>query len=109
MLSYFRWEGSGVSDLKYLLNRINNEKREFHSSNSDMYAVLVEATMTKLRIGSPNDVPIDEVLIYLENLPIRSHNQEHVVQQLELVQKISEESETLRKMRLNMTIRAIAD
>jgi hypothetical protein len=24
----------------------------------------------KLRIGSPNDIPIDEVMVYIENIPV---------------------------------------
>lgn len=30
-----------------------------------MYAVLIEALERKLKIGTNNDIPIDEVLIYL--------------------------------------------
>lgn len=30
-----------------------------------MYAILVRAMQIKLRVGGPEDIPIDEVLIYL--------------------------------------------
>ena len=35
-----------------------------------MYAVLVEALQRKMKIGTGNDIPLDEVLIYLENIPL---------------------------------------
>lgn len=73
-----------------------------------MYAVLVKAMQFKIRIGSGNDIPVDEVLIYLKNIPIGSDNKQ-VIAELELVQRISEESEVLKKMRLNMTIREIIE
>ena len=73
-----------------------------------MYAVLVKAMQFKIKIGSGNDIPVDEVLIYLKNIPIGSDNRQ-VIGELELVQRISEESELLKKMRLNMTIREIIE
>jgi hypothetical protein len=73
-----------------------------------MYAVLVKAMQFKIRIGSGNDIPVDEVLIYLKNIPIGSENKQ-VISELELVQRISEESDLLKKMRLNMTIREIIE
>ena len=74
LLNYFTSDVSEVSHLKYLLNRVNNEKKEFHSTHEGMYAVLVKAMQMKLKLGSPKDIPIDEVLIYLENIPITSNN-----------------------------------
>ena len=41
ILNYFISDLSSVSDLKYLLNRINNEKIEFHEKNQEMYEILV--------------------------------------------------------------------
>ena len=52
-------EASQISDLKYILNRINNEKTKFHIENREMYAVLVEALERKLKIGTGKDIPID--------------------------------------------------
>ena len=63
-----------MSDLKYILNRINNEKMEFHLVNQPMYEILIEAIERKLTIGSDNDIPIEEVVIYIENIPIVSQN-----------------------------------
>ena len=74
LLNYFASEHSGVSEIKYLLNRINNEKKEFHEQNGNLYGVLVRAMTLKLRIGSEQDIPIDEVLIYIENIPLSSSN-----------------------------------
>jgi hypothetical protein len=37
-----------------------------------MYTVLIESLERKLKIGTNNDIPIEEVLIYLENIPINS-------------------------------------
>lgn len=90
------------------MNRINNEKKEFHLAHEKMYEVLITAMQFKLRIGGSADIPIDEVLIYLENIPISTNNTP-VIQQLQLIQSISEESLLFRKMRLNMTIREIID
>ena len=46
--------------IKYLLNRINNEKREFHAENEEMYEVLVKGMQIKLRLGSgKRDIAID--------------------------------------------------
>lgn len=70
LFSYFKSEISEISNLKYLLNRINNEKKEFHSNHESMYYVLVKAMQIKLKMGSENDIPVDEVLIYIENIPI---------------------------------------
>lgn len=37
-----------------------------------MYEILVEAIERKLKLGSDNDIPIEEVIIYIENIPIIS-------------------------------------
>ena len=73
-----------------------------------MYEVLVEAMIIKLKIGSSNDIPIDEVLIYVENIPINNRNN-FIINNLETIQKISEESDIFKKMRLNMTLREMID
>jgi hypothetical protein len=58
LLNYFISDLSEVSDLKYILNRINNQKLEFHKENQKMYMILVEALQRKLKIGTENDIPI---------------------------------------------------
>lgn len=109
LLSYFISPLSSVSDLKYILNRINNEKMEFHTANQDMYEILVEAIERKLKLGSDNDIPIEEVLIYIENIPITSKdpkNNEPIRPLIELktVEKLSKEAELLKAARIDMTL-----
>ena len=52
LLNYFASDLSEISDLKYILNRLNNKKREFHIQNEGIYAVLVRAMQMKLKLGS---------------------------------------------------------
>jgi hypothetical protein len=59
LLNYFASDLSEISDLKYILNRLNNEKREFHIENEGIYIVLVRAMQMKLKLGSDNDIPLD--------------------------------------------------
>lgn len=61
----------------------------------------------KLVIGGPKDIPIEEILIYIENIPLSRDND--LMAELETVQKIKEESERFREMKLNMSIREIID
>ena len=56
-----------------------------------MYAILVKAMQIKLKVGSEKDIPIDEVLIYLENIPITSQSNREIINDLETIQKINEE------------------
>ena len=109
LLKYFKSDISDLSHLKYLLNRINNEKKEFHYTHESMYAILVKAMQIKLRVGGPNDIPIDEVLIYLENIPITRNTSKEIIWDLEIIQKVNDEYPTLKQMNLNMTIREIID
>ncbi len=74
LLKFFSSGLSEVSDIKYLLNRINNEKREFHADNEEMYEVLIKGMQIKLKLGSERDIPIEEVLIYLTKIPIKEGN-----------------------------------
>lgn len=72
LLNYFVSDLSEVSDLKYILNRINNKKLEFHMKNQDMYEILVEALKRKMKMGTGSDIPLAEVLIYIESIPLKS-------------------------------------
>lgn len=72
LLKYFASDISQISDLKYMLNRINNEKHVFHKENQEMYVVLIKALEKKLKIGTDNDIPIDDLLIYLEHIPLKT-------------------------------------
>ena len=102
LLKYFSSNLSEVSDIKYLLNRINNEKREFHAENEEMYEVLVKGMQIKLKLGSEKDIPMSEVLIYIENIPLTDDNP--VSKELKTLQKINEEGERFKKMKLNMSV-----
>lgn len=79
LFSYFKSDVSEISHLKYLLNRINNEKKEFHSTHESMYYVLIKAMQIKLKLGSDNDIPVDEVLIYIENIQIGNYEHEEMI------------------------------
>ena len=35
-----------------------------------MYCVLVDAMTLKMKVGTENDIPLDEILIYIENIPL---------------------------------------
>lgn len=59
----------------------------------------------KLKLGSEKDIPIDEVLIYIENIPI-SH-QTSIQSDLLLIQRINQYSERFKNIKLNMTIFAM--
>ena len=59
LLKFFSDPVSQLSDIKYLLNRINNEKLEFHAENEEMYEVLVKGMQIKLKLGTARDIPID--------------------------------------------------
>lgn len=72
-----------------------------------MYGVLVKAMQIKMKVGSDNDIPIDDVLIYLENIPITSNQSKEIINDLEMIQKISEESAVFKDMKINMTIHEI--
>ena len=95
LLKYFSSDISEVSDLKYILNRINNNKIEFHRKNQEMYEILVEALERKLKIGTEKDIPIEEVLIYIENIPLKINNEEEegrhckALKELKSVEKIN--------------------
>jgi hypothetical protein len=102
LLRYFSSGLSEVSDIKYLLNRINNEKREFHDENIEMYEVLVKGMQIKLRLGSSHDIPISEVLIYIAKIPL-AHDHA-VCHELALLKSISNYSRRFQEMRLNMSV-----
>jgi hypothetical protein len=39
-----------------------------------MYEVLMKGMQIKLKLGSQKDIPISEVLIYIENIPFGDDN-----------------------------------
>ena len=107
LLNYFASDLSEISDLKYILNRLNNEKREFHIENEGIYVVLVRAMQMKLKLGSDNDIPLDQVMIYIENIPLSKNNT--VIEDLKTVERINDESDRFKKMKLNMSLLEIIE
>ena len=103
LLNYFSSDLSEVSDLKYILNRINNEKKEFHEVNEEMYEVLINAMLIKLKIGTGNDIPIDEVLIYIESIPLAENNNS-MMDHLVFIEQIKDQADKFRAMQLNMSL-----
>lgn len=61
----------------------------------------------KLKLGSDNDIPLDEVMIYVENIPLSKNNP--VIEDLKTVERINEESERFKKMKLNMSLLQIIE
>ena len=96
-----------MSDLKYILNRLNSQKREFHQANEQLYGVLVDGTKMKITLGCERDVAIDEVMIYLESIPV-SKGSEYLTA-LKDIHKLGEEAERFKRMKLGMTLKEILE
>jgi hypothetical protein len=75
--------------------------------NEGIYVVLVRAMQMKLKLGSENDIPLDEVMIYVENIPLSKNNP--IIDDLKIVERINEESERFKKMKLNMSLLQIIE
>jgi hypothetical protein len=81
---------------------MNNQKCEFHVENEQTYEVLVKAIQSKIKIGSGDDTPIDEVLIYIENIPI--DKEKEMMRELEVIKRIGEEVDKFQAMKLDMSL-----
>lgn len=62
-----------------------------------------------MKIGTDNDIPIQEVLIYIENIPFKDDEEalgeiSGALRELELVNSVNEEIELLQKAKVNMTV-----
>lgn len=55
-----------------------------------MYEMLIRALQYKLHIGGPSDVPIEEVLLYVQNIPVSSNNQA-MLNELSSIQRVSDQ------------------
>jgi hypothetical protein len=62
---------------------------------------------TKLKLGSDNDIPLDEVMIYVENIPLTKHNP--IIEELQTIQKINEEAERFKNIKINMSFLEIME
>lgn len=107
LLNYFKKPVSQLSDIKYLLNRINNEKKEFHTGHQDMYKILVEAMTYKMMIGTDNDIPLSEIIIYIQNVPLERNNE--MFSKLTVIHEIDENMELLSNARINMSVKEIIE
>ncbi len=107
LLRYFTSDLSEISDLKCILNRLNNEKRQFHMENEGIYEVLVRGMQTKLKLGSSNDIPLEEVMIYVENIPLTKNNP--IIEQLKTIQKINEEADRFKSIKINLSFLEIME
>ena len=63
--------------------------------------MLVKGMQTKLKLGSDNDIPLDEVMIYVENIPLTKNNP--IIEELQTIQKINEEAERFKSIKINMS------
>ncbi len=109
LYNYFSSEQSTVGDLKCILNKLNNQKMQFHVLAESMYQVLITAIMKKIRIGGGrSDTPLQQILVYIENIPFPIHN-DCIMTNLQYIQEINYEYETLKKIEVNMTLQYIVD
>jgi hypothetical protein len=70
MFHFFKTQDSSWSDLKIILNKFNNEKKDFHESSYNIFEVIVRGLMEKICIGteSETEIGLGEVIAYLENI-----------------------------------------
>ena len=61
----------------------------------------------KLKLGSNNDIPLDEVMIYVENIPLTKNNP--IIEELQTIQKINEEAERFKAIQINMSFLEIME
>ena len=69
--------------------------------------MLVKGMQNKLKLGSNNDIPLDEVMIYVENIPLTKNNP--IIEELQTIQKINEEAERFKAIQINMSFLVIME
>ena len=77
-----------------------------------MYEILIEALERKLKIGTDDDIPIDQVLIYIENIPLKVNTTTEeeegrhckALKELKSVEKINSEIKALQEAKLDMSL-----
>jgi hypothetical protein len=67
---------------------------EFHESNQNLYKVLVEAVYYKLRWKNNQPIPIKDVLVYFESIPLY----EEELTKLQQIEKIERHVDLLSKL-----------
>ena len=67
-----------------------------------MYSVLVDAMTIKLMVGTDDDIPLSEILIYIENIPIEKNND--VLNKLTTISAINRNAYIMQDARVNMSI-----
>jgi hypothetical protein len=61
----------------------------------------------KLKLGGENDIPMDEVMIYIQNIPLDRSNQ--IMAELVVMEAIKDEAHRFRDMRIGMSVKEIMD
>lgn len=64
--------------------------------------MLIKGMQIKLKLGSKNDIPIEEVLIYLTKIPLKEGNV--LEQELKVLQEINKLASEFKKMELDMSV-----
>ena len=89
--------------MKFILNRINNEKTEFHKKNKGIYEVLIRSVQFKIKLGTGRDVPLDEVMIYIQNIQLDENDE--ILDELFVMDHIKMETKLFQEMKINMSIK----
>ena len=66
---------------------------------------MIQALKIKMKLGTDKDIPLEEVLIYINSIPIEKNRP--AFSQLKLVEKIKKEHEMLAEAKVNMSIEEI--
>lgn len=72
-----------------------------------MYKILVEAMTYKMMIGTDNDIPLSEIIIYIQNVPLERNNE--MFSKLTVIHEIDENMELLSNARINMSVKEIIE
>lgn len=68
-----------------------------------MYKILVEAMTYKMMIGTENDIPLSEIIIYIQNVPLEKNNE--MFSKLTVIHEIDENMELLSNAKINMSVK----
>ena len=71
-----------------------------------MYEVLVEAMTMKLMVGTGHDIPLSEILIYIENIPIKN---EYLLNKLTNISAVNPNSKIMQQAGVNRSIMEIIE